>query len=427
MTVPRLFAVLFIFATTAVAWFALGGTIVGRTGEYDGRLSAEVAQLWGGPHVQVAPKAAVERPRTVTEQVTLKSESGAERLEKVTKTVIDSADVPLDSSRVRTALTLDHRRKGLLWYATYGVDFHAEYRYHNPDEVARQTEVRFQFPASEAIYDGLSLRVNGVDAPRVSDLSKGLTIPVQLPAKGEARIEIAYRSRGLGSWTYAFVDSGVAQVKDFDLELTTDFDRIDFPAGTISPNSKTREGRGWRLHWQFASLAGGQRIGLTAPNRLNPGPLASRITFFAPVSLLFFFTVMVILGIMRARNLHPMNYFFLAAAFFAFHLLLAYLVDHLDIHAAFLIAAATSLFLVTSYLRIVAGMRVALIEAGLAQLVFLVLFSYAFFFEGYTGVTVTIGAVLTLFVLMQVTARVRWEEVFASRRAPANGSVLGRS
>jgi len=420
MTVPRLFAILFIFAATALAWFTLGGTIVSRTGEYDGRLSAEVAQLWGGPHLQIAPKAAVERPRTVTEQVTLKSESGAERLEKVTKTVIDAADIPLDSSRVRASLALDHRRKGLLWYATYGVDFRAEYRYRNPDDVARQTNVCFHFPASEAIYDGFSLRVNGVDAPRVSDLSKGLTVPVQLPPKGDARIEVSYRSRGLGTWTYAFVDNGVAQVKDFDLELATDFDRIDFPAGTLSPNSKAPEGEGWRLHWQFASLAGGQRIGLTAPSRLNPGPLASRITFFAPVSLLFFCTVMVILGIMRGRSLHPMNYFFLAAAFFAFHLLLAYLVDHLDINASFLIAAATSLFLVTSYLRVVAGMRVALIEAGLAQLVFLVLFSYAFFFEGYTGVTVTIGAVVTLFVLMQVTARVRWDEVFARRSTPAS-------
>ena len=36
------------------------------------------------------------------------------------------------------------------------------------------------------------------------------------------------------------------------------------------------------------------------PDRLNPGPLAARITFFAPVSLLFFFTVMVILGVLRA-------------------------------------------------------------------------------------------------------------------------------
>jgi hypothetical protein len=60
-------------------------------------------------------------------------------------------------------------------------------------------------------------------------------------------------------------------------------------------------------------------------------------------------------------------------------------------------------------------MRTALVQAGLAQLVFLVLFSYAFFFEGYTGLTVTVGAVLTLFVLMQLTARVDWGAVFAKR------------
>jgi VIT1/CCC1 family predicted Fe2+/Mn2+ transporter len=50
--------------------------------------------------------------------------------------------------------------------------------------------------------------------------------------------------------------------------------------------------------------------------------------------------------------------------------------------------------------------------------VFLVLFSYAFFFEGYTGLTVTIGAIVTLFALMQLTGRVDWGEVFARKNAP---------
>jgi len=62
---------------------------------------------------------------------------------------------------------------------------------------------------------------------------------------------------------------------------------------------------------------------------------------------------------MRGIDLHPMNYFFLAAAFFSFHLLLAYLVDHLSIHKAFAIAAAVSIFLVVSYLRLVVGIRFA--------------------------------------------------------------------
>jgi hypothetical protein len=61
-----------------------------------------------------------------------------------------------------------------------------------------------------------------------------------------------------------------------------------------------------------------------------------------------------------------------------------------------------------SYLRIVAGPRFAFVEAALAQLVYVAGFSYAFFFEGFTGLTVTIGAILSLFLVMQMTARVNW-------------------
>ena len=68
-----------------------------------------------------------------------------------------------------------------------------------------------------------------------------------------------------------------------------------------------------------------------------------------------------------------------------------------------------------SYLRLVVGLRFAALEAGLAQLIYLVLFSYAFFFKGFTGLAVTIGAILTLFVVMQMTGRVRWSEKFASK------------
>ena len=39
-------------------------------------------------------------------------------------------------------------------------------------------------------------------------------------------------------------------------------------------------------------------------------------------------------------------------------------------------------------------------------------FVYAFFFEGFTGLAITVGAILTLFVLMQMTAHVSWDETF---------------
>ena len=125
---------------------------------------------------------------------------------------------------------------------------------------------------------------------------------------------------------------------------------------------------------------------------------------------------------MRGNNLHPMNYFFLACAFFAFHLLLAYLADHISIHAAFVISSIVSIVLVVSYLRLAVGLRFAVVDAGVTQLIYLVLFSYAFFFEGFTGLAVTIGAILTLFVVMQMTGRLKWEEKFGLAQA-RNGRV----
>jgi len=146
---------------------------------------------------------------------------------------------------------------------------------------------------------------------------------------------------------------------------------------------------------------------MTMPEKLQPGPLAGEISYFAPVSLFFFFFLMFIITTLRNIDLHPMNYFFLAAAFFAFHLLLAYLVDHISIHV--------SVALVVSYLRLVVGIRFAALEAG-AQLIYLVIFSYAFFWKGFTGLAITIISVITLFVVMQATGKVKWSKKFAMRR-----------
>ena len=55
------------------------------------------------------------------------------------------------------------------------------------------------------------------------------------------------------------------------------------------------------------------------------------------------------------------------------------------------------------------------VEAGMAQVIYLVLFSYAFFIPGFTGLAITIGCIMTLFVVMQLTARVRWSERFIRR------------
>ena len=126
---------------------------------------------------------------------------------------------------------------------------------------------------------------------------------------------------------------------------------------------------------------------------------------------------MFVISTLRGIDLHPMNYFFFAAAFFSFHLLLAYLVDHISIHLAFPYLLS-GIDIPCRHLRAAGGgYAIRRLEAGLAQLIYLVLFSYAFFFKGFTGLSITIGSILTLFVVMQMTGRIRWEDKFAKARA----------
>ncbi len=421
MTVRRLFAIAGIFLGTSAAWAILGTSLVARSGEFESRLEQEVHALWGAPQRQVAATGWVDRPAVETEVTESKDAAGKVTRSETRKNVVRSEELTPAQTRATVDVQLEHRQKGLLWYATYDVRFRGVYHFRNPDGEPRTMRMRLPLPDGQVLFDDVTVRIDGQPAASRGQTGAELTASAEAAAGATVIFEVGYRSRGVGTWTYAFGKDGAAQVRDFELTLTTNVRDVDFPTGSISPSQRAASGDGSRLTWTFANLVTGQAIALGLPERLNPGPFAARVTFFAPVSLLFFLAVMVMVGVTSGQSLHPMHYWFLSAAFFAFHLLLAYLVDHVRVAVAFGVAASVSVFLVVSYLRVVTGMRRAVREAGAAQVVFLVLFSYAFFFAGMTGLAITIGAVLTLFVMMQMTARVSWDEVFgaADRRRTA--------
>ena len=408
----RIIAIVFIFICTSVAWAILGTTLFARTYDSGSISSDRVESTWGTAQNQGPPTASYKTTTT-------RQQAGIENGVQVVRTMTDEhiTELPLESSKIDVDLDLQHRQKGLLWYSTYKVKFSGVYGFRNTTDKEQNVDFKLQFPTSQAIYDNLIFAVDGYYVPITNQ--KNAAIATFKVAPGQtAKLAIGYGSQGLNQWRYSFGSADVAQVRDFTLRMKTNFKDIDFPDNTLSPSEKTETSNGWDLNWSYKSLLSGYQIAMVMPEKLQPGPLAGRISFFAPVSLFFFFFLMLIITTMRGIDLHPMNYFFLAAAFFAFHLLLAYLVDHISIHAAFAISALVSVFLVVSYLRLVVGIGFASREAALAQIVYLVLFSYAFFLKGFTGLAITIGSILTLFLVMQITGRVRWAERFGVKSTP---------
>ncbi len=408
--IKRLLAIILIFVCASIAWAILGATVFSRTYDMDSRLKSSVERIWGAAQTQRSPNATYRISKT-RKKISYVDKKKVVKLEKYWLTYT----VPLVKSDIQSDLDLDYRQKGLLWYSTYKVNFKSSYQFKNPSSKGQYVEIFFPFPVASATYDNFKFFLRNKEWYSKSNSGNGVISGKIYAKPGEVlTVDVAYISNGLDRWNYQF-GQGVSEIKNFSLVLNTNFSDIDFPDDSISPTNKIRTDKGWKLHWQYNNLISGVNIGMQLPQKLQPGPLAGQISFFAPVSLLFFIVVVIVITLIKRIDLHPMHIFFVSAAFFAFHLLLAYLVDHISIHLAFVISSIVSMLLVVSYLRIAIGKRFAFVEAAGAQLVYLVLFSYAFFFKGFTGLAVTIGAIVTLFVLMQMTARLNWSEVFSRK------------
>ena len=419
MRVLRLFAVIFIFGVAGIAWMTLGASMWIRTEMLDEKLSAEMKSLWG--------------PKVLAQAAPFWTPSGDRRG--------PDAVSPCES-RIKVEIEHHNRCKGLLWYGTFKAKFTGRYVF----PPARSGEGKgaagcfvLALPKGISLLDGPTVTVDDkpVEAPR------GGTLVVPYDRQTPGAITVTYATGGQDLWLYypsdtpgassRFGDYGeqvvsasdsLGELKDFEMSVTTNFAEIDYPRGARSPETPASPVKGgMQAVWKYANAQTNQAMGIVMPKPVNAGPVVARMSFFAPVSLLFFFTVLVAVIIIKKIPLHPMHYLFISAGFFAFHILMAYLVDLVNVHAAFWIAAAVSVFLVVSYMRLVAGVRFAATYVAMAQLAYLVGFSYAFFWVGRTGLTVTIGAIATLFVLMQATGRLDWSEVFKPppRRDPDGG------
>jgi hypothetical protein len=383
MTLSRLVLVVVILLSASLGWITLSGSLTQRTKSAQDALGEDVARMFGPPIRQEAPLFRVK---------------GSQESR------------PPSSSDITVDVDHENRYRGLVWFSVFRVTFDATYTFEPTEPAAGEARFLMDLPTGAAI-DGLEV---AVDDRAVPIDRTHIDLPVSASPGRPATVRVRYTTAGQDTWAYVpLTDQG--GLRRFRLAAITSFDDIDYPSNGLSPTTRAEpraDGKpGRHALWAYAQMLPGQNqtIGLQMPRLPSAGALAARISSFAPVSLFFFFVVMVTIQVLRGWRMHPMNYLLVAAGFFAFHVLLAYLVDHLPIHASFWISAAVSTALVLSYLRLVLGTRQAVLLAGAAQLVYLIFFSYAFFWQGWTGLTVVVGAILTLFLVMQVTGRIDWD------------------
>jgi hypothetical protein len=352
-------------------------------------MAGEVAGVWGGELVQKHPTAWFATPNVQGGRATLQP----------------------TKSLVNVVLESEPKKRGLFWHRTYFAKFAADYSFTNPTRIPQTLFLSVPLPADANGLRGFEFTVDGVaESGAAPSASSGkIQRAIVVEAGASTQVHVAYQTNGTNCWAYRFSDAG--RISGFALNMRTNFEEINFPVGTGSPTDRDSDGSSWTLSWNYPDVLGAPDIGMDMPKALNAGPVAARIAFFAPVSLLFFVTVVLLVAGLRGAPLHPMHVFFVSAGFFGFHLLFAYLVDLLPLYRSFGIATVVSLLLVCGYLRAVGGN--ALLRVALpAQIAYLVLFSFSFFFDGLTGIVLATGSVATLALLMVLTAKVDWSRVF---------------
>jgi len=389
-------AIGFILGGATIAWVILATTLSSRTKTAQCANASSVSNLWGSAQGQSHPKIWYLSP----------TDASGRKYIQPTK------------NDIHIKLDFEPKKKGLSWNRTYQADFSASYTISNPTPIEQTIYVSFPLPSENSSYNNFIFKLGESKTQQQTPHGGVIEEATTIAAGEEVQLNVAYQNRGIDLWSYQLGD--IDRVSNFNLTMETDFTEIGFPEGSGSPTERDLDPQtnNWLLHWHYPDVINPQQIGMEMPKVLNPGPIAARMSYFAPVSLLFFFAVLLILGAVKGINLHPMNYFFLAAGFFAFQLLFSYLVDLLSLHVSFIIASVVSLSLIGCYVASVAGKKLLMIALP-AQFAYLVLFSYSFFFDGLSGITITIGAIVTLALLMIYTAKINWSELFSSRKKVA--------
>src|SRR5262245_21828649 len=173
--ITRIAAIVLIYGCTVLGWMILGATVDQRTGAQDEDLKKAVGQLWGTAQRQRAPQVYYQ----ISQQTKVQTQDGTKTVNEF-KTETTNHPMLLDGSDIAVNLNLEHRKKGLLWYATYGVGFAAKYRVANYTSEPRQIFFDFAFPTATDAYDNFRFIIGGREEPNLQVIAGKLSGSVKL-------------------------------------------------------------------------------------------------------------------------------------------------------------------------------------------------------------------------------------------------------
>src|SRR4051812_25761248 len=125
-----------------MVWLPLGFTPLQHTGSLSGSFIGEVNALLCPPRRPGPPRATYQK-QELTEETGIEQTTTGNIKKTVQHETKFDVPVALDASDVHAQIVLEQKRKGLMWFPTYRVDFRASYAFLNDSLGAHDVQIHF--------------------------------------------------------------------------------------------------------------------------------------------------------------------------------------------------------------------------------------------------------------------------------------------
>jgi hypothetical protein len=387
----------------SVVSVAIGFRISERHTSSYSRSLKSVQEIWGGAVVQESPSFYFN---VFQEEQYEDQKTGQLRMRQR----LVPHDMGFDSQDIAIKMKKNIRKRGLLVFPGYSMQFSGTYIIRNFLTEPRMLSFYFMLPSDAGNITGISVAIDGRPYEGDTNLANGIQWEGLMRPGEQRTVTISYSAQGSGDFTYAMANRRV-EIRKLAVALSTDFSDITIPEGAMVPTKKSSDNSGAVMQWAGEKLVTGQNIALKFKISGNYGEVVSKMFFYSPLAIVLFLGFLLVYTVARGLRLHPMNFLFIITAYFIFYLLGSYLISYVHVVAAVVISLSVSTGILAYYCYLIKTADKSLLitgvmaGAGLFQWVF----SIAFFFPEHTGFMVTAASIIGFIALMKATADIDWE------------------
>lgn len=366
--------------------FVIYGQVSDRTTFANTELYDDVMDRWGAPINQPAPSV---------------------RYIETGSVFTDLERLPLSGQTIVVDAVMNYRKRGLAYFSGFDFTFSGTYSLVNTQP--HDIDIVFVFPinlqSNKVLLSDLTFHVNGsMVTPDLSETSDKLKWTGRVKEKGRQTFKIAYKGRGLDSFTY-FLDPSLA-VRNFSMTYNISGGvNFDYPHGVIPANKVAHKGNDRvSLEWGYKSLESGVPVGLILPSEKSFAAMIGTMTKRSFVTFCLFFCGVLLSAQIFKKQLKVYQTYLIAACYAFFYVLLAYLAAFMNFYAAYLITLTVISALLIIYVSLTVSKNAGYVTAGLLCS-FLIVPSTAVIIEGYTGLIYTIEILVGLAALMWLSTK----------------------